>query len=139
MRLWLREAGLALGLLVACGAGMAMPGAMVVAAEQANRLPSDNPVLGDPEAIKKGRRLFNTWCTQCHGGKADGVSRFGKYAADLRKFKKGYSEFVGIVAAGIPENQMPPWYKVLDGDQIAQVGSYLETLAIEGANWRDHN
>src|SRR3989442_7927288 len=42
-----------------------------------------NPVSGQPEAIDAGRKLYVIWCVQCHGPKADGVSRFGKYAADL--------------------------------------------------------
>ena len=106
-------------------------------AETHGPVPSSNPLSGDPEAIEKGRRLFNTWCTQCHGGKADGVSRFGKYAADLRKFSKGFSEFAGIVVEGRADRMMPPWGDVLDGEQIMQIGAYLETLAIEGANWKD--
>src|SRR5438552_18469407 len=39
-----------------------------------------NPVSGQPEAIDAGRKLYVIWCVQCHGPKADGVSRFGKYA-----------------------------------------------------------
>src|SRR5437016_4844668 len=41
-----------------------------------------NPASGQAEAIDAGRKLYVTWCVQCHGPKADGVSRFGKYAAD---------------------------------------------------------
>jgi quinohemoprotein ethanol dehydrogenase len=108
------------------------------AQQQTAAVPSDNPLSGDPEAIKAGRRLYNTWCSQCHGGKANGESRFGKYAADLTKFSKGYTEFATIVVAGIPDKQMPPWDGVLDGEQISQIGAYLETLAVEGANWEDY-
>ena len=111
---------------------------MPVAAQQHTAVPSDNPLSGDPEAIEAGRRLYNTWCSQCHGGNADGVSRFGKYAADLTKFKKGYTEFTIAVVEGRPEKQMPPWDGVLDGEQISQIGAYLETLAVEGANWEDY-
>ena len=101
---------------------------------------SDNPVSGDAEAIKKGRKLYNTFCNQCHGPKADGVApRFGDYAADLRVFSKGYYEFVGIVVEGIVDKQMPPWGEYFDGDQISAIGAYLETLAIEGARWSTEN
>ncbi|HEX6234214.1 MAG TPA: hypothetical protein VFZ63_13895, partial [Jiangellaceae bacterium] len=71
---------------VAIGAVGLTGQAPVVAQQQTAAVPSDNPLSGDPEAIEAGRRLYNTWCSQCHGGKADGVSRFGKYAADLTKF-----------------------------------------------------
>ena len=110
----------------------------VAAQQQTAAVPSDNPLSGDPAAIEAGRRLYNTWCSQCHGGKANGVSRFGKYAADLTKFSKGYTEFATIVVAGRPDRQMPPWDGVLDGEQISQIGAYLETLAVEGANWEDY-
>jgi len=97
---------------------------------------SDNPLSGDEEAIAAGRKIYNTFCSQCHGSEANGIApRFGKYSADLRKFNKGFYEFAGIVVAGKPEKQMPPWGDYLDGDQISQIGAYLETLAIDGAKW----
>jgi quinohemoprotein ethanol dehydrogenase len=100
-------------------------------------VPSSNPLSGDPEAIETGRKLYGTWCSQCHGAKADGISRFGQYAADLRKFHLGYTEFARVVVEGRTERRMPPWDGVLDGEQVSQIGAYLETLAIEGANWKD--
>jgi mono/diheme cytochrome c family protein len=109
----------------------------VAAQQQTAAVESDNPLSGDPDAIVAGRKLFNTWCTQCHGGKADGNARFGKYAADLTKFKKGYTEFATVVVAGRPDKMMPPWDGVLDGEQISQIGAYLETLSVPGANWKD--
>jgi len=97
---------------------------------------SSNPLSGQEEAIQSGRKLYFTWCIQCHGKDADGVSRFGKYAADLRAFWRGYREFVTIVKNGRTDKQMPPWKEVLNDDQIAQVGAFLETLAQDGANWK---
>jgi mono/diheme cytochrome c family protein len=102
----------------------------------ATPVPSGNPLSGKPEAIDAGRKLFFTWCVQCHGPHADGVSRFGNYAADLRKFWRGYKEFVTIVTNGRPDRMMPPWKEVLDTQKISEVGAYLETLAIDDANWR---
>ena len=130
----LKLAFVCLGALAAGGAAL-VPAA---AQQQTAAVPSDNPLSGDPQAIEAGRRLYNTWCSQCHGGKANGESRFGKYAADLTKFKKGYTEFAAVVVAGRPDKQMPPWDGVLDGEQISQIGAYLETLAVEGANWEDY-
>ena len=112
-------------------------GSWAVTADAAGPVPSSNPLTGDPEAIEAGRKLYGTWCSQCHGGKADGVSRFGKYAADLRKFHLGYTEFARITVEGRTERRMPPWDGVLDGEQISQIGAYLETLAVKGANWED--
>jgi mono/diheme cytochrome c family protein len=122
----------------ALGIGAGAGSTPVAAQQQTAAVPSDNPLSGDPDAIEAGRRLYNTWCAQCHGGKADGVSRFGEYAADLTKFSKGYTEFTIAVVEGRPDKQMPPWDGVLDGEQISQIGAYLETLSVEGANWEDY-
>lgn len=100
--------------------------------------PKANPLAGDEEAIEEGARLYFKWCVACHGKHADGVSRFGDYAADLRRFWRGYPEYVRIVLNGVVEKQMPPWGGVLDEDQIAQIGAYLETLQVEGAVWVAH-
>lgn len=99
---------------------------------------SDNYLSSDVDSIARGRKTYSNFCAQCHGVKADGVApRFGQYAADLRTFQKGYSEFVNIVAVGVVEKAMPPWGEFLDVDQISEIGAYLETLAIEGARWTD--
>ncbi len=105
-------------------------------AKPAVKVPSSNPLSGDPEAIDLGKRLYFTWCVQCHGPKANGESRFGKYAGNLTVFWRGYKEFVVIVKNGRTGKQMPPWKTVLDDDNIAKIGAYLETLAQEGANWK---
>jgi len=98
--------------------------------------PSSNPLSGKPEAITEGHGLYVKFCAPCHGPHADGESRFGKYAADLRKFSLGYGQFVITVQNGRTGKQMPPWKEYLTPEQISQIGAYLETLAIEGAYWR---
>jgi mono/diheme cytochrome c family protein len=100
-------------------------------------VPSSNPLSGNPEAIEQGRKLFFTFCVQCHGPNADGRSRFGEYAKDLRKFSLGYSAFFATVVAGRPQKKMPPWGGIIPPEDIQRIGAYLETLAIEGANWKD--
>ncbi len=102
----------------------------------AKKIPSINPLSGDADAIEIGAKLYYTWCVQCHGHKANGESRFGKYAGDLTKFWRGYKEFVVIVKNGRVDKMMPPWRDVLDDENIAKVGAFLETLAEEGANWQ---
>jgi polar amino acid transport system substrate-binding protein len=114
----------------------APPPAEQPAAEPRVSRASPNPASGKAEAIEAGHKLYFMWCVQCHGPKADGVARFGKYAGDLRAFWRGYGEFVTTVKNGRPERQMPPWKEVLNDTQIAQLAAYLETLAVEGANWK---
>jgi len=100
-------------------------------------VPSSNPLSGNPEAIEQGSTLYFRWCVQCHGANADGRSRFGEYAKDLRRFSLGYSMFFATVVAGRPQKKMPPWGEYLSPEDIQRIGAYLETLAIVGANWKD--
>ena len=97
---------------------------------------SGNPMSGDAEAIEAGAFLYGRWCVQCHGVKADGVSpRWGKWGFDLRMWWRGYEKFIEVVAVGkLPK--MPPFGEYLDFDQISQIGAFLETVSIEGANWK---
>lgn len=136
------RSALLLGIVLVASPGSGVPlDALAMEAQPADRpstvVPSSNPRSGKPEAIEAGRKLYFKWCTQCHGPKADGVSRFGQYAADLRIFWRGYREFVTIVKDGRTARQMPPWKEVLGDEEIAQLGAFLETLAIEGAKWKD--
>jgi mono/diheme cytochrome c family protein len=108
------------------------------AAQTADKIESSNPLSSAPEAIAAGERLYNKFCLQCHGATGDGMSpRWGRIGADLRRFWRGYTEFVNIVAAGRPEKRMPPWGEVLSADQINEIGAYVETFSQPGAKWRD--
>lgn len=133
------RASRALAGAIAAAALLALPAAPAVA-EEAKAKPnfeveSINPLSGDEEAIQTGLELYFKWCVACHGPKADGVSRFGEYAGNLTKFWRGYPEFIVIVAIGRPKKQMPPWKGVLSDVEISQIAAYLETIAVEGANW----
>ena len=97
---------------------------------------SSNPYSQQLDAIEEGKGIYFKFCVQCHGYKADGHSRFGNYAYDLRRFWQGYAQFIAIATAGRPAKGMPPWGKYLSGVQLAKVGAYLETLALKGANWK---
>lgn len=100
-------------------------------------IPSSNPMTQNQEAIGAGKKLFSKFCVQCHGVNADGQSAtFEVYAGDLRKFPWGYGEFIAIVLNGRPDKQMPPWKEYLNINQISQIGSFLEQLAVKGANWK---
>ena len=124
--------------MVCCTFAFRGPHNALAADESATPIASSNPFSGDPGAIQQGTKLYFRWCVQCHGPKADGTSpRWGKYAQDLRKFWRGYSEFIAIVVAGRPKKKMMAFGPYLSGEEISQIGAYLETLALEGANWKD--
>ena len=80
-----------------------------------------------------------------HGGKADGAGErasSAKTPADLRKFNKGFKKYVqitkeGVQTAGREIKDMPAWGGVIDDKTILNIGAYLETLAMEGANWKE--
>ena len=129
----------AMTLVILYGSGVGGPSNVFAADQLTQPVPSSNPLTGDAEAIAQGRKLYSKWCKQCHGGKADGRStRFGRYAKDLRKFWQGYSAFFAIVVSGRPKKKMPAWAGIIQPEEIQRIGAYLETLAIEGANWKDN-
>jgi mono/diheme cytochrome c family protein len=109
-----------------------------------DEIPGTNPLSGDQKAIREGKSWFRGVCSVCHGGRADGQGERGN-GADLRKFNKGFRGFVEVVRKGreVPGRiqSMPAWGAVLKEEQIYQIGAYLETLAIDGANWKQgvHN
>jgi len=107
---------------------------------QADEIPDANPLSGNEKAIAAGKSWFRGVCALCHGGRADGAGERGT-GADLRKFDKGFRIYVETVKNGrnIPgRNQnMPAWNGVLDDKTIYEIGAYLETLALENANWKE--
>jgi mono/diheme cytochrome c family protein len=116
--------------------GIAPP---MIPTARADDIPPVNPLSGDAKSIRGGKSWFVNVCSPCHGGKADGAGERGT-AADLRKWNKGFRKFVETVKDGKNTGRamtMPAWGAVLDEKTIFEVGAYLETLAIEGANWKE--
>ena len=107
---------------------------------QADEIPDANPLSGNEKAIAAGKSWFRGVCALCHGGRADGAGERGT-GADLRKFDKGFRIYVETVKNGrnIPSRSqnMPAWNGVLDDKTIYEIGAYLETLALEDANWKE--
>lgn len=111
--------------------------------------PDVNPFSGDAAAIRSGKSDYRAICSVCHGGKADGAGErasSAKTPADLRKFNKGFKKYVEITKNGVQTpgreiKDMPAWGGVLDEATLFKIAAYLETLAMEGANWKEgvHN
>ena len=106
----------------------------------ADEIPEVNPYSGDPKAIASGKSWYRGVCSLCHGGRADGQGERGN-GADLRKFNLGFRRYVETVKNGRQIQGriqgMPAWNGVLDDKTIYEIGAYLETLAMEGANWKE--
>lgn len=109
-------------------------------ASAADEVPEVNPLAGDPKAINSGKSWYRGVCALCHGGRADGQGERGT-GADLRKFQLGFRRYVEVVKNGRQvqgrTQGMPAWNGVLDDKTIYEIGAYLETLALEGANWKE--
>jgi mono/diheme cytochrome c family protein len=94
---------------------------------------------GNAKAIASGRSWYRGICANCHGGRADGQGERGT-GADLRKLQLGFRGFVEVVKQGRQvqgrTQGMPAWNGVIDDKTIYEIGAYLETLAIEGADWK---
>jgi mono/diheme cytochrome c family protein len=115
----------------------------------AEDVPDANPLSGDAAAIRSGKSDYRAICSVCHGGRADGAGErasSAKTPADLRKFNKGFKKYMELVKNGVQTpgreiKDMPAWGGVLDDPTLLKIGAYLETLAIEGANWKEgvHN
>ena len=111
----------------------------------AEDVPDANPLSGDAAAIRSGKSDYRAICSVCHGGKADGAGErasSAKTPADLRKFNKGFKKYMELVKNGVQTpgreiKDMPAWGGVLDDPTLIKIGAYLETLAIEGANWKE--
>ena len=124
-----------ISILAVAGLSALLPASIAAA----DAIPEVNPLSGNDKAISAGRTWFRSVCAACHGGRADGAGERGN-GADLRKFNKGFELFVQTVKKGreVPGRvqSMPAWGGVLDDKTIYEIGAYLETLAMDGANWK---
>ena len=113
---------------------------VVAAPAGADDLPPANPYSGDAKAINSGKSWYRGVCAACHGGKADGAGERGN-GADLRKYDRGFKHFVQVVLNGQQtagrSQVMPAWKGVIDEKTIYEIGAYLETLGMEGSNWKE--
>jgi len=105
-----------------------------------DEIPDVNPYSGNEKAMREGKSWYRGVCAACHGGRADGAGERGN-GADLRKLELGFKGFVHVVLEGRTQPgrtmAMPSWKGVLKIDDIYKIGAYLETVAIEGANWKE--
>ena len=96
---------------------------------------SPNPLSSNQEAIDIGKKLYKVKCAKCHGIKATGVNSGHLQTPNLKKYRKGYSAFTDIIVNGYL--RMPAWGGMgkLNTEQINQLASYLESIALKKTNW----
>ncbi len=79
------------------------------------------------------QETFKTLCARCHGDQGDGHGITSIYLdpapRDLTRSEfmvsKPESRFLASITLGVPGTSMPPWGKVLPGDQIKGVLDYV--------------
>ncbi|HEX9464725.1 MAG TPA: cytochrome c [Alphaproteobacteria bacterium] len=82
------------------------------------------PACADEAAAAKGARLYENYCSTCHGEELQNNS--AGLTFDLRRLKPDdHGRFVNSVLNG--KNRMPPWKGVLDEAQIELLWSYIRS------------
>ena len=79
------------------------------------------PAAADDAAVRKGERLYEDNCSNCHGAELHNNSGI---AFDLRRLHADeHARFVNSVLNG--KTQMPSWGGVLDMEQIESIWSFI--------------
>jgi polar amino acid transport system substrate-binding protein len=106
----------------------AAPGAVTGSVAQAG-VPAENTPSVDTAAAARGRALFNSNCSHCHGANAASPET----RTDLRRLRRRYGTqtdevFSTTVRDGRPEKGMPLWKGVLSDDDLAAVKAFVDSV-----------
>lgn len=85
-------------------------------------------VAENPQAITIGKRLFSTYCTQCHGSDAGGARGYPDLRDDDWLFGGKPEDIKKSIMAG-RIGSMPAWESVLDTKGIFDVAEYTRSLS----------
>ena len=91
------------------------------------KIPVDQ-LAKDPEAIKIGRRLFTTNCSQCHGATATGSFGFPNLT-DSEWMWGGTGKDIQTTISGGRNAAMPAWGPVLGDQGVKEVANYVMSLS----------
>ncbi len=85
-------------------------------------------VAADPEALKMGKRLFQTYCTVCHGSDARGARGFPNLT-DNDWLYGGDPETIKTTIMNGRQGMMPAWGEILGNEGVFNVAAYVESLS----------
>lgn len=85
-------------------------------------------VAADPEARAAGKRLFVTYCAQCHGSDARGATGFPNLS-DTAWNWGGEPDAIKATITGGRMGMMPPMGAALGADGTKDVANYVRSLA----------
>lgn len=85
-----------------------------------------------PEWVAKGKVIFESKCTSCHGPKGEGL--IGPNLTDPFWIhgKGKLSDLVAVISKGVPEKGMISWDTQLKPEEIAAAANYVHSL--QGSN-----
>ena len=120
--------------ILLCASALTFGGAFVAATAQTGDIPK-NPVPGDPKSIAAGRKIFQTYCVDCHGSKGKGDGSEGQdmdpHPANFTDNKQEHgttdADLFVVVRDGTKRG-MKSFGKRLSPAQIWDVVNYVETL-----------
>ena len=85
-------------------------------------------VADNPEAQEIGKRLFSTYCTQCHGSDAGGARGYPNLT-DNESLYGSEPETIKTSIMNGRNGMMPPWGKVIGNEGVFNVTAYIESLS----------
>ena len=85
-------------------------------------------VAADPEANAMGKRLFLTYCQQCHGAAAQGAKSFPNLT-DSEWLWGGAPENIKETITNGRNGVMPPFGPALGADGVKDVANYVRSLS----------
>lgn len=88
-------------------------------------------IIGNKEHIEKGKKIFMTTCTPCHGPEAKGGPGFiGPNLTDNTWIHGGKPEqIVHTITNGVAVKGMPTWGPVLGPEKVADAASFVYSLS----------
>ena len=91
------------------------------AAEDAKK----NPYAGDADAAQAGKKMYNRYCSGCHGDSAPGVGNNPGLTMAAKHDSAGH--LFDVITNGVVSKGMPAWSQ-LPEQQRWQIVTYLQTL-----------
>ncbi|RMC99148.1 cytochrome-c oxidase, cbb3-type subunit III [Aquitalea palustris] len=87
-------------------------------------------VAADPKAQEMGKRLFQTYCVQCHGSDARGAKGFPNLVNHDWLYG-GDPKTIETTIQGGRHGQMPAWGSVLGEEKVKDVANYVLSLSVQ--------
>ncbi|NDV12968.1 cytochrome-c oxidase, cbb3-type subunit III [Crenobacter caeni] len=85
-------------------------------------------VAADPQAQEMGKRLFQTYCIQCHGSDARGAKGFPNLT-DNDWLWGGSTEAIHTTLVSGRVGQMPPWGAAFGEEKVKDTAHYVMSLS----------